>query len=196
MTSSTEEKHTFDLGRSISGQKGQDHVAVTREEGSNLPKTSQDGQLLDPQPSEDPNDPLNWSQRKKNLILLIISATAFLPDYGSATGAVTLIPQAEEWSMTEDMVNHSTAGNVFMIGAGGIFVVAFAAFFGRLPVFFWFLVVASATTAWCAAAGSYKSFMTARILNGFFSTVAQGVSVPIKDRPLRRDKAKSLRRVD
>jgi hypothetical protein len=68
---------------------------------------------LIPQPSDDPNDPLNWSQTKKNIILGVVSFTgmlirstapidiqklnndaALLPDYGSATGAVTLIPQA------------------------------------------------------------------------------------------------------
>jgi hypothetical protein len=51
--------------------------------------------ILIPQPSEDPNDPLNWSWFKKHLTLIIISATAFLPDYGSATGAVALLPQAQ-----------------------------------------------------------------------------------------------------
>jgi hypothetical protein len=59
-------------------------------------KLASDGRtILIPQPSEDPNDPLNWSWFKKHLILVIISATAFLPDYGSATGAVALIPQAK-----------------------------------------------------------------------------------------------------
>lgn len=58
-------------------------------------KTASDGHtVLVPQPSEDHNDPLNWSPVKKHLILLIISFAAFLPDYGSATGAVTLLPQA------------------------------------------------------------------------------------------------------
>lgn len=32
------------------------------------------------------------------------------------------------------------------------------------------------TSAWCAAATSFNSYMAARILNGFFSTVAQAVS--------------------
>jgi hypothetical protein len=78
-------------------------------------KTTKDGTtILIPQPSSDPNDPLNWNQAKKNVILAVIAFTglyllsyilkrtmwlrfflsAFLPDYGSATGAVTLIPQA------------------------------------------------------------------------------------------------------
>ena len=50
--------------------------------------------ILIPQPSDSPHDPLNWSRTRKHVILFIISATAFLPDYGSATGAVTLLPQA------------------------------------------------------------------------------------------------------
>lgn len=58
-------------------------------------KTANDGHtVLIPQPSESPRDPLNWSPVKKHIILFIISFAAFLPDFGSATGAVTLIPQA------------------------------------------------------------------------------------------------------
>ena len=46
-------------------------------------KVASDGRtVLIPQPSEDPNDPLNWSKFRKHLILIIISMTAFLPDYG------------------------------------------------------------------------------------------------------------------
>ncbi|KAI4173396.1 MAG: hypothetical protein LQ343_002928 [Gyalolechia ehrenbergii] len=131
--------------------------------------------ILIPQPSADPHDPLNWSQGKKNLILFIISATAFLPDYGSATGAVTLIPQAQIWQMSPDEVNHSQVGNLFMLGAGGIIVVVLAAVFGRLPLFFWFTTLAFLTAVWCAAATSFESFFAARVLNGLFSTVAQGV---------------------
>ena len=131
--------------------------------------------ILIPQPSDDPEDTLNWSQAKKHLVLFIISACAFLPDYGSATGAVTLLPQAEIWHMSEDEVNHSQVGNVFMLGAGGLFVTVLGAYFGRLPVLFWFMIFALWTAAFCAGARTFEQFMAARILNGFFSTVAQGV---------------------
>lgn len=143
-------------------------------EHANLKRARDGHTILLPQPSSDPNDPLNWSHFKKHVILIIISMTAFLPDYGSATGAVTLLPQATVWNMTPDHVNHSQVGNVFMLGAGGVIVVALSAYFGRLPVLFYFLVLATATAIWCAAAKTFESFMAARILNGFFSTVAQG----------------------
>jgi MFS family permease len=75
--------------------------------------------------------------------------------------------------MTPDEVNHSQAGNVFMLGVGGIVVVILSAYFGRLPVMFYFIALAVATIAWCAGAMTFESFMAARILNGFFSTIAQ-----------------------
>lgn len=51
--------------------------------------------VLIPQPTDDKHDPLNWSWAKKHAILFVVAFVSFLPDYGSATGAVTLIPQAE-----------------------------------------------------------------------------------------------------
>lgn len=58
-------------------------------------KFAKDGHtILVPQPSNDPNDPLNWSSFKKHLILSIVCFASFLPEYGSATGAVTLQLQA------------------------------------------------------------------------------------------------------
>lgn len=74
----------------------QGYVVDSAEIGSTQLKLADDGRtVLIPQPSDDGNDPLNWSSYKKHLFLFIIAATAFLPDYGSAVGAVTLLPQAE-----------------------------------------------------------------------------------------------------
>jgi hypothetical protein len=59
-------------------------------------KLSSDGRnVLILQPNDDPNNPLNGSHGKRALILGIITAASFLPYYGSATGAVTLIPQSK-----------------------------------------------------------------------------------------------------
>lgn len=71
-------------------------VAVARPGAADSLKTAPDGHtILVPQPSDSTEDPLNWSSTKKWIVLLIISFAAFLPDYGSAVGAVTLLPQAE-----------------------------------------------------------------------------------------------------
>ena len=59
-------------------------------------KIAPDGRtVLIPQPSDDPQDPLNWPSWKKTMILYIVSLTAFTGDYGSAIGGITLLPQAQ-----------------------------------------------------------------------------------------------------
>ena len=126
-----------------------------------------------PQPSDDPDDPLNWSSAKKHLLLFTISAAAFLPDYGTSIGAVTLIPQATEWHVTQDGMLRSLVGSLFMAGAAGIFVVVFMAYFGRLPILFWFLIMSLWTAILCAAAPDLNTFIAARVVSGTFSTVTQ-----------------------
>lgn len=77
------EKHGYALDAAALGNTG------------NLKLASDGHTILIPQPSSDPYDPLNWSQHKKHLILFIISACAFLPDYGSVTGNVVLLTQSK-----------------------------------------------------------------------------------------------------
>ncbi|ANB14928.1 Flr1p [Sugiyamaella lignohabitans] len=153
--------------------KEKEETSISYPESTQL-KVDKHGNVLDPQPSDNPHDPLNWSNIKKSTILLIVSFAAFLPDYGSATGAVMLIPQAAIWNTTPDTVNHSQAGNVIMLGFGGLVACILSSYFGRAPVLFWFIVNAVWTAVWCATATSFNQFMAARILNGFFSTVSQG----------------------
>jgi hypothetical protein len=62
---------------------------ITDTEHSDLKRAHDGKTILLPQPGSDQNDPLNWSWMKKHTILIIVSMTAFLPDYGSATGAVS-----------------------------------------------------------------------------------------------------------
>ena len=65
-------------------------------------QTAQDGKtVLIPQPSSDPNDPLNWNPRRKYVTLLVITVTTFMPDFGSSMGIVTLLPQAVYVAPTE-----------------------------------------------------------------------------------------------
>ncbi|KAI1621366.1 major facilitator superfamily domain-containing protein [Exophiala viscosa] len=145
-------------------------------------KKSNKGVVLIPQPTADPEDPLNWSRLKKTLILVVIAINACTADYSAATGASALIPQAEQWHISPNTVNHATAGNTFMLGVGGLAAVWLSAYFGRLPVLFWFGCLSAGMAAWSAAAKSFDSYMTARILQGTFAVAgAAGGLMWIKD---------------
>ena len=58
-------------------------------------KTSADGRfVLIPQPLDSPDDPLNWSSRKKWFIVVVIAYIATLADYTGGTAISTIIPQS------------------------------------------------------------------------------------------------------
>ncbi|KAL8816678.1 MAG: hypothetical protein Q9223_004345 [Gallowayella weberi] len=137
-------------------------------------KISDDGFVLIPQPLDTPDDPLNWSPRRKWLMVAIIAYIAALADYTGGTAIIMIIPQSIEWHLAQVTVQRAVVGNLFTIGACGLFVVALAGFFGRLPVTFLFQSVMVATCAWSAAASSFDSYLAARIINGFFCSVGQG----------------------
>lgn len=68
--------------------------------------------VLLPQPTDDPNDPLNWSWSKKHLILLTVAWAALCADWTSASGSAIIFPQAAEWQMSVAAVNQPNAINV------------------------------------------------------------------------------------
>ncbi|RMZ10337.1 hypothetical protein D0860_03863 [Hortaea werneckii] len=137
-------------------------------------KTAKDGHtILVPQPSENPNDPLNWPWWKKHAILLTISFVSFLPDFGTAMGSVTQIPQAKAWHMSKATIQESVAINTMLSGVSGIAVIALSNYFGRAPTFFWMKIVACAGAIWYAKAQSFDSFYNARMLFGFFVGAGQ-----------------------
>lgn len=76
------------------GDYGAHVLDAARLHGQDI-KTTPDGKtVLIPQPSLDPNDPLNWTDSKKHIMLFVISVVAFMPDFGSSMAIITLLPQA------------------------------------------------------------------------------------------------------
>jgi hypothetical protein len=50
-------------------------------------KLTKDGsKVLWPQPTDSPKDPQNWTMRRKNLQLLIVTLAAIVPDFDSGIG--------------------------------------------------------------------------------------------------------------
>jgi hypothetical protein len=71
--------------------------------------------VLVPQPSDDPNDPLNWSPFKKHAILITVALAAFLGDFGSAAGVACINVQGAEWGLSPNHVNYAGNLNVIML---------------------------------------------------------------------------------
>ncbi|KAG2143496.1 major facilitator superfamily domain-containing protein [Suillus bovinus] len=109
-------------------------------------KLSPDGStILWPQPADDPNDPQNWSDRRKALHLLVITLAASIPDFDSGIGIASIFSLAQTYHTTTGVINNLTSNwSIFLIGWGGIFWVMLMRRYGRLPVLFWTQIFALA----------------------------------------------------
>ncbi|KAI0284707.1 MFS general substrate transporter [Russula aff. rugulosa BPL654] len=138
-------------------------------------KLSPDGKIvLWPQPSDDPEDPQNWPEWQKTIQLVIITLTAFVPDFDSAIGIPSLFALAKQDNTTPAEINNLTSNwSIFLIGWGGIFAVMLMRRYGRLPVLFWSQLLALGFLVGCAFAPNLKTFAAMRCLTAFFGTCPQ-----------------------
>ncbi|KAF2457508.1 major facilitator superfamily domain-containing protein [Lineolata rhizophorae] len=157
--------------------------AAHLEKGGVSLRLAKDGHtVLVPQPSDDPNDPLNWSPFKKHMILFIVGLAAFCGDFGSGAGIPCIVPQAQEWGMTPYHVNFAGNLNVLMLGIGGLLWIPLFASWGRGPVLFWTQVSGSLFTLGCAVTDDFDTFYGLRAMMGLTLTVCQVLGLSyIKD---------------
>ncbi|KAH7924714.1 hypothetical protein BV22DRAFT_491405 [Leucogyrophana mollusca] len=102
-------------------------------------KLSEDGtKVLWPQPTDDPNDPQNWSANRKALHLFIMTLAAIVPDFDSGIGIASIFPLAQQYRTTTGVINNETSNwSIFLLAWGSVFAVMLMRRYGRLPVLFW-----------------------------------------------------------
>ncbi|KAF2205365.1 MFS general substrate transporter [Delitschia confertaspora ATCC 74209] len=159
---------------------GADHLE--KGEYGNLQLAKDGHTVLVPQPSADPNDPLNWSWMRKHLMLLAVSLPAFLGDFGSGSGIPLIVLQGQEWGLSPAKVNQSGNLNVLMLGIGGLLWIPLASCWGRAPILFWSTLTGTFFTLACALAPNFDTYYSFRALMGLTLTAFQVVGLScVKD---------------
>ena len=123
--------------------------------------------ILVPQPSDDPNDPLNWPLWKRDVITFILSLTAiFGTSLGPILAANTLTLSL--WLKVKfTKVALLTGYFLLGVGVGGFFFVPSSRIWGKRHAFLIGTIILVATSAWGGAVGhNYKSLLWARIIQG------------------------------
>ncbi|EON61602.1 hypothetical protein W97_00817 [Coniosporium apollinis CBS 100218] len=141
-------------------------------------KTTADGKtILIPQPSDDPNDPLNWSWVKKHTVFAALLPGCFLTDWVITWGSTLFEMQAKDWHMKVPAVAQSMSGSIFMQGPGGLLAVPLCQRYGRLPVLFWSQLLTLVFTIGATVSPDYASFTACRTLQGFFGAPPQVIGL-------------------
>ncbi|KAK5131682.1 hypothetical protein LTR08_000736 [Meristemomyces frigidus] len=133
--------------------------------------------VLIPQPSDDPDDPLNWSFGKKHLVLLSMVFASLLTDFGMTYGSVLFEAQAPTFDISVPAVAKSVSGGLFLQGPGGLLAVPLVQRYGRLPVLFWSQFLCAIMVMAAALSPNYACFTAFRSLQGFVNTAPQIVGL-------------------
>ncbi|KZV68357.1 MFS general substrate transporter [Peniophora sp. CONT] len=138
-------------------------------------KLSPDGtKVLWPQPTDDPEDPQNWSTRRKTIQMIVITLAAIVPDFQNGVGTACLFPLVRQFNTTTGEINDLTNNwSVFLLGWGSIVAVILMRRYGRLPILFWSQVLGQAFMIGATFAPNLSTFAAMRCLNAFFSTAPQ-----------------------
>lgn len=108
-------------------------------------KRSRHGIVLEPQPTDDPKDPLNWSLPKKLTILGVVSFAALAAGTVGQANQFGMNVQAAVYGKTPIEVSYSTAANAAGIATGPLLWVPLSNYFGRTSVIFWTQLLATGT---------------------------------------------------
>ncbi|TKA57534.1 hypothetical protein B0A55_10998 [Friedmanniomyces simplex] len=138
-------------------------------------KLDNQGLPLVPQPSDHPDDPLNYSRWFKVYIAVLISGLAFMAQLGSALINPAFREMAKDLDVTVEQASYSTTVFILFGGVLSMFIVPFANVYGRRICYIIFIVIAVAGAFVSAAAPTYGGVITGRVFNGIGGSVPLGI---------------------
>ncbi|KAK4700999.1 hypothetical protein P7C70_g5239, partial [Phenoliferia sp. Uapishka_3] len=123
--------------------------------------------VLVPQPSNDPADPLNWSQLHKMGAVTCAVLLGFIQGFGPLSLASQIPFYIEQFGIGVNQVINLIGVTILVLGFSNFFWVPVATQFGRRTCAILSCVVCLGSMIWKAEANSYHSFLGACVLNGF-----------------------------
>ncbi|CAK1367959.1 unnamed protein product [Cercospora beticola] len=134
-----------------------------------------DSDLLVPQPSDDPHDPLNWKGSWKAMCI----ATSTVISITQGFGPLALAPMFGEYVKAFDSNLHDvvkfTGVCILVLGFSNFIWVPNSTTFGRRPVLIFSTIICLISSIWRGQAASYNSFMGASVLNGIGAGPAESI---------------------
>ena len=123
--------------------------------------------LLVPQPSDDPNDPLNWPLWQRDVIIFLLSLTAVIAATLSSLLAANTVSLAIFFGRSLTDMALLTGYHLLGVGVAGFFFVPSAIIWGKRHVYIIGTIIVVFSCIWAGATGkNYASFLWARIFQG------------------------------
>lgn len=132
-------------------------------------KGNEDDIVLIPTPSNDVNDPLNWSPRRKMMSTICLAVYVLFVGMASSVVYSVLVPLSEATNLSVADLNSGTGYFFLLCGWGLLFWQPFALQFGKRPVYLISCLGTVALVMWSPYASTNGQWVAKNVLGGFFA---------------------------
>lgn len=122
--------------------------------------------ILEPQPEETPNDPLNWPVIRRDASLISLGLYCLVGGGMTPILAAGFTNVAQTYHVTVPQVALTTGLYMLGLGVGSVIASPTAIKFGKRPVYLVAAVTFILTAIWCALSPTYTSLVIARVFMG------------------------------
>ncbi|KAK3674357.1 hypothetical protein LTR78_005826 [Recurvomyces mirabilis] len=130
-------------------------------------KRTADGNIvLEPQPDDSANDPLNWAVWRRDLALLSLGFYCMVGGGMTPILAAGFKSVARDYDITVPQVALTTGLYMMGLGIGSVILSPTAILFGKRPVYLAAAICFILTSIWCALSPDFPSLIVARIFMG------------------------------
>ncbi|KAJ5622712.1 MFS transporter [Penicillium herquei] len=131
-------------------------------------KRTADGEIvLDPQPDDSVNDPLNWPVWQRDAALFSLGFYCLMGGGMTTILAAGFNDIAATYNVSEQKVAFTTGLYMMGLGLGSVVMSPTAILFGKRPVYLLGATLFILSGVWCALSPNYPSLVIARIFQGF-----------------------------
>ncbi|ANB12399.1 Hol1p [Sugiyamaella lignohabitans] len=129
-------------------------------------KRTANGIVLNPQPHNDPNDPLNWPIWKRDIALGVIGFQSFIIGGMSPLLAAAFTIMSIEFDVPQTTLAYLVGAYMLAMGVGSVFFAPTAVLYGKRLVYIVALVVFLVGCLVGGASNSFRMLLGARIIMG------------------------------
>ena len=130
-------------------------------------KRTSDGKIiLEPQPEDTLNDPLNWPSWRRDLALVSVGFYCMVGGGMTPVLAAGFQNVADSYNVSVPQVALTTGLYMLGLGLGSVVASPTAIIFGKRPVYLVAILLFIVSSVWCALSPNYTSLVIARIFMG------------------------------
>ncbi|KAL7804445.1 major facilitator superfamily domain-containing protein [Trichoderma afarasin] len=136
------------------------------EEAEGKKKTGDGKIILDPQPEDSTNDPLNWPTWRRDCALLSLGFYCMIGGGITPIIAAGFTNVAHDLNVSVERVPLTTGLYMMGLGMGSVIASPTAILFGKRPVYLAGAILLIGTSIWCGYSPSFPSLIAARVFQG------------------------------